>query len=320
MIRTHDEVEFEAVVRSKEMLSEGVISVEFTRRDGGSMPPWTPGSHIDIELPEGLVRQYSLCGDPNDLTSWQIAVLLEAESRGGSRFLHDKLNAGDPVRLKGPRNHFVLETSCDRILFIAGGIGITPILTMVEEASRFGLDWELVYGGRTRASMAFVDDLVERYGDRVRVLPEDETGLLPLAELLSEVVPGRLIYCCGPEALISAVEDGARSWPTGTLRMERFSPRVEEVDKPTSFEVEIGSTGQIIAVGEETSALDALTNAGFQIEASCTEGVCGTCETGVLSGTPLHLDSVLTDDERESNETMFPCVSRAKSPRITLDL
>ncbi|AWH93062.1 PDR/VanB family oxidoreductase [Dietzia lutea] len=320
MIRTHDEVELDTVVRSKEVLTDGVVSLLLVRADGESMPAWTPGAHIDIELADGIVRQYSLCGEPDDLSSWRIAILREPESRGGSRFIHDELSAGDRVRVKGPRNHFVLETSCQSILFIAGGIGITPIRTMVEEASRVGLDWNLVYGGRSRSSMAFADELVERHGERVRLLPHDEAGLLPLAELLSDVVPDRLVYCCGPEALISAVEDGVRHWPAGTLRMERFSPRQEEIGEQTSFEIEIGSTGQIVTVDEDTSALDALREAGFDIDVSCTEGVCGTCETGVLSGIPLHLDSVLTDDEREANDTMFPCVSRAKSERLTLNL
>ena len=310
---------FDATVRAVVAEADGVRSFELVRADGGVMPAWTPGAHVDLVLGNGVERQYSLCGDPADLSSWRVAVLREPESRGGSSYLHDTVAAGHAVRLRGPRNEFALEEAT-RHLFIAGGIGITPLLTMIAELEGRGADWRLVYGGRRRASMAFRGEL-ERYGDRVTLWPEDERGLIDLAGLLGEPVEGTAVYCCGPGVLIDAVEAQCAEWPTGALHVERFRPKEGALDGPTtSFEVVLDASGRTMTVGPDESIADVLERAGVDIFTSCREGTCGTCETAVLGGEPDHRDSLLTEDERAANDVMMICCSRSKGPRLVLDL
>jgi ferredoxin-NADP reductase len=320
MHSTHDEVELHLVVRDLEPAADDVVVVTLADPGGGELPTWTPGSHTDVLLADGLVRQYSLCGDPGDRSTWTIAVLLEEDSRGGSRYVHERLAPGVVLQVIGPRNHFVLEPA-PRYLFIAGGIGITPIVPMLQAAEAAGADWRLVYGGRRRASMAFGDALVSRYGSRVQLKPEDETGLLPLSDLLGTPDPGTLVYCCGPEPLLVAAEEACAGWPAGALHVERFSPR--EVGDPVlsaGFEVELATSGMVLTVPPERSILDVVEEAGVQVLSSCQEGTCGTCETAVLEGEPEHRDSLLTPEEQAAGDTMFICVSRSRSERLVLDL
>jgi ferredoxin-NADP reductase len=225
------------------------------------------------------------------------------------------------VRVRGPRNHFQLEPSA-RYLFIAGGIGITPILPMVASAEADGRDWELVYGGRSRASMAFLDEL-SAYGDRVRIHPQDEAGLLPLAETLNAPRQNCLVYCCGPEALVGAVEGRCAAWPAGGLRTERFRARPvtpAEENNATTFDVVCRRSGLTLAVPPNESILDVAERAGVRTFAACREGICGTCETSVIEGAPEHRDSMLTDEQKASGESMMICVSRARGSRLVLDL
>ncbi|MBQ1023492.1 PDR/VanB family oxidoreductase [Micromonospora sp. C95] len=308
----------ELVVADRDPAATGVAVLSLCRPDGGDLPAWSPGAHLDLELGPGLVRQYSLCGDPADRATLRVAVQLEAEGRGGSRHVHERLTPGATVRVRGPRNNFPL-VAAPRYLFVAGGIGITPIRPMVAAADAAGADWRLVYGGRSRATMAFADALREKYGDRVSLYPQDETGLLDLDELLGQPVDG-LVYCCGPEALIAAVEQRCRTWPTGTLHVERFTPLAptEAVDAPV--EVELALSGRTLTVPPGTSILEAVEAAGVQVLSSCREGTCGTCETGVLAGMPEHRDSLLTEAERAAGDTMMICVSRSVTPRLTLEL
>jgi ferredoxin-NADP reductase len=288
--------------------------------DGAELPAWTPGAHVDLLLTDDLVRQYSLCGDPAERTNWRIAVLREPDGRGGSAFVHDKLEPGAIVRVRGPRNHFTLEPA-PRYLFLAGGVGITPILPMLAAAEAAGADWRLVYGGRSRATMAFAGELLATHGERVELRPQDEHGLLDLDALLAEAGEGTLVYCCGPAPLLDAVEARCASRPAGTLHVERFTPK--DVGAPLragSFEVELAQTGATLTVPPDRSVLEVLEDAGVPVLSSCREGTCGTCETGVLAGTVDHRDSLLTDDERAADDTMFPCVSRAACPKLVLDL
>jgi ferredoxin-NADP reductase len=320
MHSTHDDVELHLVVRDLEPAADDVVVVTLADPGGGVLPAWTPGSHTDVLLADGLVRQYSLCGDPGDRSTWTIAVLLEEDSRGGSRYVHERLAPGVVLQVIGPRNHFVLEPA-PRYLFIAGGIGITPIVPMLQAAEAAGADWRLVYGGRRRASMAFGDALVSRYGSRIQLKPEDETGLLPLSDLLGTPDPGTLVYCCGPEPLLVAAEEACAGWPAGALHVERFSPR--EVGDPVlsaGFEVELATSGMVLTVPPERSILDVVEEAGVQVLSSCQEGTCGTCETAVLEGEPEHRDSLLTPEEQAAGDTMFICVSRSRSERLVLDL
>jgi ferredoxin-NADP reductase len=248
-------------------------------------------------------------------------VLRAVQGRGGSAHVHANLVLGSPVHVRGPRNNFPLVTS-PRYLFIAGGIGITPLLPMIAAADAAGADWRLVYGGRSRASMAFQVDLAQRYGDRVLVAPQDEVGLLELQGLLGVPSVDTVVYCCGPEPLLLAVEQHCQAWPAGALHVERFAPKAQ--DEPpvlsTSFEVELSLTGKTVVVEPYQSVLEAVEAAGVQVLSSCQEGTCGTCETPVLEGEVDHRDSLLTPEEQAANDTMLICVSRAACPRLVLEL
>jgi ferredoxin-NADP reductase len=316
------ELELDCVVERRHSVAEDVVSLLLRPTDGGELPPWTPGAHIDLLLTPSLTRQYSLCGSPADSGSWRIGVLRDPHSRGGSRHVHDLLETGSRVRVRGPRNHFPL-VGAPRYLFIAGGIGVTPMLPMIEWAVQAGADWRLLYGGRRRASMAFLDELAA-HGDRVEVCPEDERGLLDLAAALDQPRDDTLVYCCGPEPLLAAVEAKCASWPAGSLHVERFAakPQAEEPHPGTgtSFELALQRSGITVMVPPDRSILDICEEAGVSTLASCREGVCGTCEASVLEGVPDHRDSVLSDAERESSEFMMICVSRCRSPRLVLDL
>ncbi|GAB3348099.1 PDR/VanB family oxidoreductase [Amycolatopsis echigonensis] len=317
---TRAELELETVVERRKALAEGVVELTLRRPDHSPMPAWEPGAHIDLVLGNGLVRQYSLCGSLDEPETLRVAVLREPASRGGSRYIHEELAVGSAIQIRGPRNNFALVDS-PRYLFIAGGIGITPILPMLEFVTARGADWNLTYGGRTRQSMAFRDLLAERYGDRVTISPQDETGLLDLPRLLADPAPDTVIYCCGPEPLLAAVENNTAHWPRGTLHVERFTPKPDtHTDENTAFEVELTQTGKTITVAKDQSILDAVEKNGIFVPSSCQEGTCGTCETPVLAGTPDHRDSILTDEERDANDTIMICVSRSCTPRLTLDL
>lgn len=314
------EVERDLVLERKETVAEGVVLLTLRDAEGRPLPEWEPGAHIDLMLRADLVRQYSLCGDPGDRSCLQVAVLCEPESRGGSSYVHDVLSEGESVRIRGPRNNFPLEKT-KRYLFIAGGIGITPMLPMLAAVHARGADWRLVYGGRTRASMAFRDDLQRAYGERVMLRPQDEYGLLDLPSLLGKPQRRTAVYSCGPEPLLAAVESGCEKWPSGALHVERFAPKKDVTAGPHStFEVELAQTGKTLLVSEDTSVLEAVADVGVSVMTSCEEGICGTCETTVLSGEIDHRDSVLNDQERAAGDTMMICVSRAKSDRLVLDL
>ncbi|MFF0092512.1 PDR/VanB family oxidoreductase [Streptomyces canus] len=309
-------------VAARTLAADGVVCLTLRRPDGGALPAWTPGAHIDVLLDgdaDGLVRQYSLCGRPAEREAWQIAVLREPEGRGGSAYVHDHLREGSTVRVRGPRNNFPLRPAT-RHLFVAGGVGITPILPMVEAAEAAGADWSLLYGGRTRTSMAFLDRLAP-HGDRVLVRPQDEYGLLDLAAHLGVPKEGTLVHACGPEPLLRAVQEQCAGWPPGTLGVERFAPvATTGTGTATAFELELARSGLTLTVPPDRSVLEAVEEAGVTVDFSCREGTCGTCETDVLDGTPDHRDSLLTEDERAAGDTMLICVSRSCGPRLVLDL
>jgi ferredoxin-NADP reductase len=307
--------EAELVVERREFAADGVLAISLRHPLGEDLPDWEPGAHVDVVLGPELERQYSLCGDPADRSVWRIAVLREPDGRGGSAHVHEQLGQGDKVRVRGPRNHFRLEAA-PRYRFVAGGIGITPILPMLAAVEAAGAEWTLLYGGRTRNSMAFTEEL-GRYGDRVTVAPQDEAGLLDLASVLDDVPDGTLVYCCGPGPLLDAVEERC---PAGRLRVERFSPKAQVDGESSEFEVELAQSGRTVTVAPDVSVLDAVRAAGVEVLFSCTEGTCGTCETTVLEGEVEHRDVVLTDEERDAGETMMICVSRARCGRLVLDL
>lgn len=314
-----------ARVVGRRELSEGVV--ELALEVTGDVPAWEPGAHIDLCLPSGTIRQYSLCGDQRD-ASLRVAVLREEDGRGGSREVHEKLLPGTNLAINGPRNHFRLEHNAAYV-FVAGGIGITPILAMIREVSRSGGTWELFYGGRSLATMAYLDELEvlrrSTPGAKLHVVPENELGRIDLSAVARAAVGHRPVYACGPEPLLAALESivGTELEP-GQLHLERFAAAsaadVTEDGALDEFEVVIASTNTVLQVGPDDRLIDVVRTVAPQVPFSCEEGYCGSCETGVLEGTPCHRDQVLTDDERATNETMMICVGRSCSRRLLLDL
>jgi cytochrome P450/ferredoxin-NADP reductase len=297
------------VVARIETLAERVKAIELVRPAGGALPGWEPGAHVALVLPNGLERQYSLCGDPDDQAIWRIAVLREPDGRGGSSWIHDFLAPGLALQVRSPRNNFAL-VDASAYVFIAGGIGITPLLPMVRELERRSRPWRLHYGGRTRTSIAFQDELAA-YGDRVTIHPEDEEGPLDLSAILAAAPYGAAVYCCGPERLIEAVEMHHAPLPPGSLHVERFRPRQRDAGSDSAFEVVAAASGVSVVVQPGQSIVAALARVGVYVPTSCGEGTCGTCESALLSGTPEHRDSVLGPGERAGNSTLMPCCSRA---------
>jgi ferredoxin-NADP reductase len=316
------EFESDLVVQSYEVVAEDVVAVTLVHPQGETLPAWTPGAHIDLVLTPEITRQYSLCGSPADSDRFVVGILNAPNSRGGSRHVHEAVSTGSVIRIRGPRNHFPLVAS-PRYVFIAGGIGVTPMIPMIAEAEAAGADWTLLYGGRSEASMAFIDQL-RAYGDRVTLLPGNDVALMSAAldERIGTPQPDTLVYTCGPEGLLGAVEARCASWPAGSLHLERFAAKATEGAVDTEFEVELARTGITITVPAGRSIFDAAQDHGVSVLGSCHEGVCGTCETVILGfdGEVDHRDSVLNDEEKSSNETMMICVSRCTSGRLTLDL
>jgi ferredoxin-NADP reductase len=307
------------LVAGRAEVARDVLMLTLADPAGEPLPRWRPGAHVDLILEPGMARQYSLCGDPADRGQWRIAVLREPAGRGGSAYVHDKLTEGTVLRADGPRNHFPLLPA-RRYLFVAGGIGITPLLPMIAAADAAGAGWSLTYGGRSRRSMAFAGELTARYPGRVAIQPQDETGLLDLDALLATPEPGTLVYCCGPEPLLAAVEERCAGWPAGALRVERFAPRPDRGGPGSAFTVELARSAVSLSVAADCSILRSLEAAGIQVLSSCTEGTCGTCETAVLAGLPDHRDSVLSPAEQAANDVMMICVSRSRTPKLVLDL
>lgn len=317
---THEEQKFDVSVVSVSAVSEGVRSIELERVDGADLPPWSPGAHIDVHTPNGLVRQYSLCGPLGSTTRWRIGVLLEHDSRGGSAWLHRDLAVDDKLTIVGPRNHFELVPACE-YLFIAGGIGITPLLPMLESATEAGIPWRLLYGGRSRSSMAFLDEL-SRYGDRVVAAPRDQAGDLDIAAALARCGAGAAVYSCGPAGLLDAVAQVCAATSRPSVHFERFSPNGGNAlgDGDGPFEVVLDRSGVTVEVAAGQSIVDAVSRVGVDVETSCGEGICGSCETRVLGGSPVHRDSILSPEEQAAGDVMMVCVGRASSPQLVLDL
>jgi ferredoxin-NADP reductase len=304
--------------------SKGVISVKLVRDDGASLPPWDPGSHIDVHLPSGRVRQYSLCGDPEKLVSYKFAVLREAAGRGGSAELHSIARTGVRLDVGRPRNRFPLRDG-KRFLFLAGGIGVTPLMSMVQAAERRGRRWTFIYGGRTRSSMAFTAELARRRGGNFCVVPQDEQGYLNFDPLLHGVPADTLIYACGPSAMLAAIEAAAAHHRVSRrLHVERFSAPQDTKGLPQpspdqAFDVILNRSQRTVHVPAGRTLGSVLQEEGADVSFSCEEGSCGTCETRVLSGLPEHRDCCLSDEEKTTNDRMIVCVGRALTATLVLD-
>lgn len=307
------------VVDAIEPVAERVVEVRLVARDRGRLPSWTPGAHIELALPGGLDRQYSLVGDPAESGVWRVAVLLETDGRGGSAFIHSTLAPGDLVTVRGPRNNFRLREA-RQIHFIASGIGITPILGMAAHCERVGLPWTLDYIGRRVEEMAYVDEL-PRPNSRVHVT--SRTGRPTLSELLPpRERRGSLVYACGSVGVLAALEAALVDHAPGTLQSEAFVGRgqIRAHDAKSEFEVVFRRSGTGARVASGESIVAAAERAGVFIPTSCGLGVCGSCECPVTDGFVDHRDSVLGDAERRRGDTIMACVSGSRSNTLTLDI
>ena len=316
------DVERDLVVAARTPLADGVIALDLVSHNGRDLPAWTPGSHVDVLLAPGLERQYSLCGDLDDRSRWRIAVLREDAGRGGSVRLHDTVEVGQRLRVRGPRNHFAFEvTPGTRYRFLAGGIGITPLRAMIATAEAAGADWTLDHAGRSRSTMAFAAELATAHPARVTLPAADESARLDVHALLAQPRTDTAVYVCGPTRLIDAVEQVLADWPPTALHAERFEAKeYGEPVWPDPFEVELALSGTTVVVEPGESVLDAVAAEGVVALSSCRVGTCGTCETPVLEGAVEHRDSVLTPAEQAEDVVMMICVSRAAGPRLVLDL
>lgn len=304
----HSGFELDPVVEQLERPAPDVLAVTLRAPDGRDLPSWRPGAHVDVFLPSGRQRQYSLCGDPRDRTRYRIAVRLIPDGEGGSRELHDSLWVGDRMRIRGPRNAFTL-VDAPSYLFLAGGIGITPILPMVRAAGSRG---RLVYAGRSRATMPFLDELPD-----ADVRPDDELGPPDIAAIIASAAPGAAVYVCGPPAMLAAAQRCRFALdPTGSLHTERFS--APPVVDGRAFDITLARSGRTVRVGAEETALAAVRRVLPDVNYSCRQGFCGTCKVGVRAGDVDHRDRLLTAAERE--DRMLLCVSRACGDALVLDL
>jgi ferredoxin-NADP reductase len=316
------ERDFELVISRMDLVAKGVRRLTLARPDGGELPVWDPGAHIDLHfVSRGVecLRHYSLCGGKTDRHHWQVAVLLVPDGRGGSAHIHENFAVVETVRVTGPHNNFPLVPG-GRYLFIAGGIGITPILPMIAHVSASGGDWRLLYSGRSADSMAFRDDVIAVGADRVLLHESDTHGRADLAAVIAQTDLATEVYCCGPESMLRAVEEICASQSRDRLRMERFSTSANAPEGTnTEFEVEFARSGVVLTVPADRSVLEMAEEFGVDIDSSCQEGVCRTCETTVIAGTPDHRDSALSAKERAAGKTMMVCVSRSCSARLVLD-
>ncbi|KAH8900672.1 phthalate 4,5-dioxygenase [Thozetella sp. PMI_491] len=317
--------EIQARVQSVSPIADGILQFSFSASPGRSLPSWTPGAHIDIPVGNLGYRQYSLCSSQNEPDVWQIAVLKEEHGLGGSKFLHETVSVGKQLAIRGPRNHFAFSPARHHV-FIAGGIGITPIRPMLEAAKQCGSHYRLVYLGKSRSTMAYWDELARDHP--TTIWAKDEQGArFDLHTVLSHSVCAETddmkVYCCGPESLVTALEEhcAAAGLPTGALRVERFASTTRGGDRPkTAFDVLLERSGRRLHVPKDRSVLEVLRDNGVDIMSTCSKGVCGTCEVGVVDCQPDHRDAVLSDLEKAENQTMMTCVSRCLGRELVLDL
>jgi len=297
-----------------------IVTLDLVAVDGAELPAFTAGAHIDLHLPGGMVRHYSLANDPAERHRYRIAVKREPDGRGGSRHVHERLAEGDRLTLGGPRNHFAVPAGNGLLLLVAGGVGIAPIRSMIHAAEREGRPWRLHYAARSRGHAAFLEDLAAHGPERVRFWFDAEGEPLDLARALAGAGPDCTLLCCGPTGLMEAVRAVTAGWPEERVRFEWFAPPVVAPTGGGAFEVELRRSGRTVPVPAGRSILDALLDAGFDAPFSCNEGVCGCCETTVIEGAIDHRDVLLSTAERNAGRTMMICVSRALGHRLVLDL
>lgn len=306
-------------VTAKTPVAEDILELELSPDAGVRLPGFVGGAHIDLNLAQGLTRQYSLV-NPGDMpASYRVAVARDANSRGGSVYVHDTLKVGQRLDVSEPRNNFPLNEEAHLQVFIGGGIGITPMIAMIRHCEALGHNWRLVYAARSPARCAYYEEL-KTFGDKVIFHFDSEAGgPLDVPSILPEHHVGTHIYCCGPVPMMNAVKDATIDCPKGHVHFEWFSADHSAESENEAFDMVISSTGKKLHVPAEKTALEVLRAAGIPCASVCSEGVCGTCETYVLSGEIDHRDKVLTDEEKDSNEMMMVCCSRGRG-EIVLDL
>ncbi len=312
-------------VCSKRVEAAGICSFELVRLDGGSLPAFSAGSHIDVQIPDGITRQYSLCNEPSEQHRYVIAVLKDVASRGGSKAMHELVDEGSELVISVPKNHFELAHPPENSLLLAGGIGITPVLCMAERLSVSGHTFEMHYCARSESAMAFRQRIAtSRFAQHVQFHFDDgpPTQKLDLGALLGNPKADTHLYVCGPKGFMDAVLSTARSsgWKEAQLHYEFFGAAAIKTDDDGSFEIKLASSGRCITVQKDRTVVQALAAAGVEVLVSCEQGICGTCLTRVLEGECDHRDMYLTEDEQAANDQFTPCVSRAKSPMLVLDL
>jgi vanillate O-demethylase ferredoxin subunit len=317
---------FRVAVARKAVEAADICTFELVSTDGTPLPAFSAGSHIDVSLPSGITRQYSLCNSSAESHRYLLGVLKDPSSRGGSKAMHEVVKEGDLLTISAPRNHFALAHDAQRHLLLAGGIGVTPILCMAERLAVMGADFRMHYATRSRERTAFIGRIQDAdFADKVAFhfddgLPDQK---LDLSAVLARPEAGTHLYVCGPKGFMDAVLNTARAqgWDESQLHWEFFAgmdaaPRADD----GSFEVQLASSGRVITITPDKTVVQALAEAGVEVQTSCEQGVCGTCLTRVLEGEPDHRDMYLAPEEQAANDQFLPCCSRSKSPRLVLDL
>lgn len=315
-------IEVQVTARHNE--AQDICSYELTSVDGQPLPAFTAGAHIDVQLPNGMIRQYSLCNHPEERHRYLIGVLRDAASRGGSRNLHEQILPGARLLISEPRNLFPLAPEARRSLLFAGGIGITPILCMAEHLAQSGAAFELHYCARSRERAAFIERLRQSpYADRVFLhFDEEPATMLDAARVLAAPSEDLHLYVCGPGGFMQHVLDTAKvqGWQENCVHREYFAAAPTDTRADGSFSVKVASSGQVFEVPADRSVVQVLESHGIEIPVSCEQGVCGTCLTRVLEGVPEHRDMFLTEAEQACNDQFTPCCSRSKTPLLVLDI
>jgi len=304
--------------------AETINAYELTAPGGGELEPFTAGSHIDLHLPNGMIRSYSLLNDPRERSRYVVAVNKDIAGRGGSRFIHETIRVGDIVPISQPKNNFALRENAAHSVLIAGGIGITPLLSMIRRLDALAASWELVYAARTRSAAAFLDDLSAlraTSGAKLQLHFDQENSgrCLDLAAVVKSAPANADLYCCGPLPMLESFEAATADRPADRVHVEYFKPK-EQPAADGGFDVKLARTGRTIPVPAGETILDALLKAGIAVSYACMEGVCGTCETRIVEGLPDHRDAFLSKDEQAAGTTMMICCSGSKSPTLILDL
>jgi ferredoxin-NADP reductase len=306
------------LVRAMRLETPGVMSVELTAADGADLPSYEPGAHVDLYLGDGIVRQYSLASDPGNLEFYRLGIRMLPGGQA-SGYVRGRLRVGDVIKASWPRNNFPL-VAAPSYVFIAGGIGITPLLPMMRAASEKKANWSLLYCNRRRGDAPFLSE-IRSLGGAVSLHSTEAGTRLDVGKHLAEVRQDTLVYCCGPESLMNAVENATREWPSESVRFEWFTPKKRpEEEFKEGFEIVCEKSGVTLMVPPDRSVLEVLSAAGIEVTSSCEQGICGSCEVRVVAGEVDHRDSILSEAERNAGRTMMVCVSRAKGTQLTLDI